>query len=151
MSKVEVPLPASGFYLKLLHCHTCYQIRNCDGCGARLRTTYIRTHQRRHCPGREEAGEEADEQADEPGEEDLVMVVERDGHQGDGDEVLHVDEVLALVNDLDQTILGAGIGGRDEEEEEEALALQRRLQHQRLNAERTPPGTSCISDMSLSS
>ena len=45
------------------------------------------------------------------------------------------------------TILGAVGGGlgRDEGEEEEALALQRHLQQQRLNAERTLPASPGIS------
>ena len=42
-------------------------------------------------------------------------------------EDLHLGEVLDIVNNLDQTILGGGIGGRDEAEEEEALELQRRI------------------------
>ena len=111
----------------------------CESCGARLRNSYIRTHQRKHCPGRD-VGEVED------GE--LTMVVVRDGPQEEEEEeggvALHVDEVLA---DLDQTILGAVGGGlgRDEGEEEEALALQRHLQQQRLNAERTLPASPGIS------
>ena len=105
----------------------------CDGCGARLRSNYIRTHQRKHCHGRE-AAEEEDDVVDNDGE-----VVDNDGEEPVVEEDLHVDEVLAIVNDLDQTILGGGVGGRDEAEEEETLALQRRLHQQRMNAERTPP------------
>ena len=43
--------------------------------------------------------------------------------------------MLGIANELDQTVMGGGIGARDEEEEEEALALQRHLHQQRLNSE----------------
>ena len=115
-----------------------FQLRVCDGCGARLRSNYIRTHQRKHCHGREP--EEDDDEGVEDIGEDEELHVEED---------LHVDEVLAIVNDLDQTLLGGGIGGRDEADEEEALALQRRLHQQRMNAERTPPHD--LGKLSLSS
>ena len=55
------------------------------------------------------------------------------------DDLFHIDEVLGIANELDQTVMGGGIGARDEEEEEEALALQRHLHQQRLNSERASP------------
>ena len=103
----------------------------CDGCGARLRSNYIRTHQRRHCRGPQVDNVQEAEEGGDDGEVGVGEVHE----EAD----LHLDEVLDIVNNLDQTILGGGIGGRDEAEEEEALELQRRLYQQRLNSERTPP------------
>ena len=84
------------------------------------------------------------------GVEDEIVDEEMD-EEGHLEEDLHVDEVLAIVNDLDQTLLGGGLGGRDEAEEEENLALQRRLHQQRMNAERTPPRTLGIMSTSSSS
>ena len=104
-------------------------------CGARLRSTYLRTHQRRHCHGR--PAEAEDDQVDQeggPGGEEAAEGVE-DGEDGE-DDLFHIDEVLAIANELDQTVMGGGIGARDEEEEEEALALQRHLHQQRLNSEK---------------
>lgn len=103
----------------------------CDGCGARLRSNYIRTHQRRHCRGPQVDNVQEAEEGGDDGEVGVGEVHE----EAD----LHLDEVLDIVNNLDQTILGGGIGGRDEAEEEEALELQRRLYQQRINSERTPP------------
>ena len=103
----------------------------CDGCGARLRSNYIRTHQRRHCRGPQVDNVQEAEEGGDDGDVGVGEVHE----EAD----LHLDEVLDIVNNLDQTILGGGIGGRDEAEEEEALELQRRLYQQRINSERTPP------------
>ena len=72
-----------------------------------------------------------------PGGEEAAEGVE-DGEDGE-DDLFHIDEVLAIANELDQTVMGGGIGARDEEEEEEALALQRHLHQQRLNSERASP------------
>ena len=111
------------------------KIRECEGCGTRLRSTYINTHKRRYCRGRaapNEDGEDvfdnvvADHEAADEVEEEKVDVEE-------------LDEILAEVNEWDQTLLGAGIGGANEHEEEDALQLQRRLAHQREQRERTPP------------
>ena len=78
-----------------------------------------------------------------PGGEEAAEGVE-DGEAADGvedgedgeDDLFHIDEVLAIANEPDQTVMGGGIGARDEEEEEEALALQRHLHQQRLNSEK---------------
>ena len=75
-----------------------------------------------------------------PGGEEAAEGVE-DGEAAEGvedgeDDLFHIDEVLAIANELDQTVMGGGIGARDEEEEEEALALQRHLHQQRLNSEK---------------
>ena len=51
-----------------------------------------------------------------------------------------LDEVMGEVNDEDQTLLGAGLGGANVEEEEQALRLQQQLARQRQQRERTPPG-----------
>ena len=85
---------------------------------------------------------------DETVDEEVNEEVDEEGHV---EEDLHVDEVLAIANELDQTLLGSGLGGRDEAEEEENLALQRRLHQQRMNAERTPPRTLGIMSTSSSS
>ena len=107
-------------------------------CGARLRSTYLRTHQRRHCHGRQAEAEDdpADQEVGQGGPvgEEAAEEVE-DGE----DDLFHIDEVLGIANELDQTVMGGGIGARDEEEEEEALALQRHLHQQRLNSERASP------------
>ena len=54
-------------------------------------------------------------------------------------EELELDEIMGEVNDEDQTLLGAGLGGADAEEEEAALRLQQHLWRQRQQRERTPP------------
>ena len=115
------------------------QIRICDGCGARLRSTYIRTHQRRYCPGPavdesvEGINSEAEFSHDEQEEEEE-------------EEVQPLDEIMGEVNDEDQTLLGAGLGGADPEEEEAALRLQEQLWRQRQQRERTPPSYSDSDD-----
>ena len=96
-----------------------------------LRSNYIRTHQRRHCRGPQVDNVQEAEEGGDDGDVGVGEVHE--------EAYLHLDEVLDIVNNLDQTILGGGIGGRDEAEEEEALELQRRLYQQRINSERTPP------------
>ena len=93
----------------------------CEQCGARLRSTYIRTHQLRYCHGRQE-----ESQADEEGENEEENVEE-------------LDEILGEINDEDQTLLAAGIGGGNEEDEDEALRLQEQLSRQRQQRDRTPP------------
>ena len=93
----------------------------CEQCGARLRSTYIRTHQLRYCHGRQE-----ESQADEEGENEEENVEE-------------LDEILGEINDEDQTLLAAGIGGVNEEDEDEALRLQEQLSRQRQQRDRTPP------------
>ena len=100
-------------------------------CGARLRSTYLRTHQRRHCHGRPaEAEDDQVDQVDQeggpggPGGEEAAEGVEdgeaaegvEDGEDGE-DDLFHIDEVLAIANELDQTVMGGGIGARDEEVE----------------------------------
>ena len=55
------------------------------------------------------------------------------------EEIEHVDEVLAEVNDWDQTLLAAGLGGAEAEEEDAALRLQQQLEQQRQQRERSPP------------
>ena len=50
-----------------------------------------------------------------------------------------LDEIMGEVNDEDQTLLGAGLGGATAEEEEQAQRLQERLSRQRQQRERTPP------------
>ena len=117
-------------YRKLLICliHL-YQIRICDGCGARLRSTYIRTHQLRYCHGPPVDEPEAGSEIDSEEEERIALEEEEE-----------LDEVLGEVNDEDQTLLGAGLGGANVEEEEQALRLQQQLARQRQQRERTPPG-----------
>ena len=50
-----------------------------------------------------------------------------------------LDEILGEINDEDQTLLAAGIGGVNEEDEDEALRLQEQLSRQRQQRDRTPP------------
>ena len=110
--------------------------RVCPGCGGSYRRPYLARHQRDHCPGvvmEEEEIEANEEDEDEENEED-----EED------DAGYNIDEVLAVVNDLDQTLLGerrrTGLFRREEEvEEEEAETLQQRLEQQRLQRQRERP------------
>ena len=113
------------------------QIRICNGCGASYSTGYIRQHQLRHCPGRQEDEVEvandnsnAGHNTDEDDEEDLG----------------ELDEIMGEVNEDDQTLLGAGLGVAVEEEEDAALRLQDHLRQQRQQRERTPPGPEADSD-----
>ena len=62
-----------------------------------------------------------------------------EGGDDEDDEEEHVDEIMGEVNDWDQTLLGAGLGGANAEEEEAALRLQEQLARQRQQRERTPP------------
>ena len=48
--------------------------------------------------------------------------------------------ITGEVNEDDQTLLGAGLGGGTVEEEEQARGLQEQLARQRQQRERTPPG-----------
>ena len=50
-----------------------------------------------------------------------------------------LDEILGEINDEDQTLLVAGIGGVNKEDEDEALRLQEQLSRQRQQRDRTPP------------
>ena len=98
--------------------------RECEGCGGNYRSNYIRRHQRDHCGGRQADDEE---EANEDGEE----VSDEDDVEG-----CHVDELLAVANDIDETILGArrrtGNWRREDEiEGEQALDLQRHLESER--------------------
>ena len=109
------------------------KIRECDCCGTRLCSTYINTHKRRYCRGPAAPNKDG---------EDFFHIVVADHEAADEveeEEEDVEDEILAEVNEWDQTSLGAGIGGANEHEEEDALQLQRRLAHQREQRERTPP------------
>ena len=100
---------------------TYYIFRVCEHCGARLRSNYIRTHQLRHCHGRQDNETQADEGNEENAEENEE----------------ELDEILGEINDEDQTLLAAGLGGVNEEDEDEALRLQEQLSRQRQQCERT--------------
>ena len=78
----------------------------CEHCGARLRSTFIRTHQLRYYHGRQE-----ESQADEGGENEEENVEE-------------LDKIFGEINKEDQNLLAAGLGGVSEEQEKEALHLQ---------------------------
>ena len=113
--------PATGVLEPQTNSFTDYIFRVCEYCGARLRSTYIRTHQLRYCHGRQE-----ESQADEEGEDEEENVEE-------------LDEIFGGINEEDQTLLAAGIGGVNEQDKDEALRLQERLSRQRQKRERTPP------------
>ena len=110
------------------------QIRICDGCGARLRSTYIRTHQLRYCHG--PAAAEPDQSITSEAGSEIDSEEEQMNSSSEEEEL---DEIMGEVNDEDQTLLGAGLGGATAEEEEQAQRLQERLSRQRQQRERTPP------------
>ena len=58
-----------------------------------------------------------------------------------------LDEVFGEINEEDQTLLAAGIGGVNEEDEDEALRLQEQLSRQRQQWERTPPAQDDTDDL----
>ena len=99
----------------------------------RLRSNYIRPHQLRHCHGRQDNETQADEGNEENAEENEE----------------ELDEILGEINDEDQTLLAAGLGGVNEEDEDEALRLQEQLSRQRQQRERTPPGANDTEDLNL--
>ena len=115
--------------------------RVCPGCGATYRKSYLARHQRDHCPGvvmDEEEHEAEEDSGEDSGDEENAIPDEED------DAGYNIDEVLAEVNDLDQTLLGerrrTGLFRRDEEvEEDEAQNLQQRLEQQRHQQERPRP------------
>ena len=58
-----------------------------------------------------------------------------------------LDEIFGEINEEDQTLLAAGIGGVNEEDEDEALRLQEQLSRQRQQRERTPPAQDDTDDL----
>ena len=117
--------------------------RLCPGCGGSYGSGYLPRHMRAHCPGPAINGQEDDhenegEHNDNEGEDDPDEEAEESGNG------FHVDEILDEVNEVDQTVLGhrrrTGVWRIQEEQEEEtALQVQRRLRQQRLQEQRDRP------------
>ena len=104
--------------------------RTCEGCGAHLRSSYIKTHQKKHCHGQPEENNEDDPEAarldpdEETGEEQILQEVDNFENLD-----FNLEEVIGEVDDLEETIRGqrrlTGLHMPNDDEDDQAQRSNR--------------------------
>ena len=87
--------------------------KTCAGCGAHLRSSYIKTHQKKHCHGQPAANEDDPEGEDENGPEARLGTEEETGEEELLEEMenfdnldFNLEEIIGEVQELEETIRG---------------------------------------------
>jgi hypothetical protein len=120
--------------------------RTCEGCGAHLRSSYIKTHQKKHCHGQPEENNEDDPEAarldpdEETGEEQILQEIDNFDNLD-----FNLEEVIGEVEDLEETIrgqrrlTGLPIPNDDEEDQTQRANREKRRRDNFPSSPSSPP------------